>query len=117
MHIHLTSYREERSSLMIFTISAVAPFLTGLQLMTSALIRFLPPCVEIKDYPVSMYYIIMQRKNLTFLYTGSSFLKITETCVISLASSGYSFSKCMPIDSAVLYDPTFVYLQYEYKAG
>lgn len=40
-----------------------------------------------------------------------SSLLITDTCVILFASSSYSFSKFMPMDSAVLKEPTFVYLQ------
>ena len=40
-----------------------------------------------------------------------SALKITDTRVITFSGSGYSFSKCIPMDSAVLYEPIFVYLQ------
>ena len=42
MHMTLHSYLDDSSSLTILTISAVAPVLTGLQLIISALISYLP---------------------------------------------------------------------------
>lgn len=40
IHILLTSYRSFRHLEIIFTISAVAPFLTGLQFITKTFISF-----------------------------------------------------------------------------
>ena len=44
-------------------------------------------------------------------------LEIADTWVIPFVSSGYSHAKCIPMDSAVLIEGTFVYLQQEYRVG
>ena len=66
MHIHRVSYLEDISLLIMFTICAVAPVITGLQLMIKALISSPRIFLLFKHSPRQGNYIIRLRDSLNF---------------------------------------------------